>query len=159
MKRLMTIPVMLLVLPLFATEPEDPKTKEKASSEQVDSPLVAAAKKSRRGTAKMVITDETVKTAEGRITTTSSRRVPVVPPPAPSLEVETYIKRDKEAAQRVEKAAEEKKKEEERQKRLDRLARAAAQAEAAQEGLSEIDSEAAEKELRDAAAAAQDKKP
>ena len=79
MKHLLAIAAVgLLALPIAAEEKE--KTR-KTAEPVVDSPLVAAARKSKRATTKtIVITDEMVKTSKGHITTSSVDYMPTVPP-------------------------------------------------------------------------------
>ena len=78
MKRLLAIPAMvLLTLPLAAEEGKPPRPASKTVTEPaprpaVESPLVAAARKTRRGSGKsIVITDDSVKNSKGHVTSTT----------------------------------------------------------------------------------------
>ena len=100
MKRPAIILIALLAMPAFSE----------------DSPLVAAAKKTNRAKPKsVVITNVTVKTSTGRITTTNNSHIPVIPEPAPSAEVKLNQERDKAKVEAAKKAAEEVEKEKQRQ--------------------------------------------
>lgn len=125
MKRMTMILAVLLALPLFAGEQEQEKTKPAAGS--TDSPLVAAAKKTNRAKPKsIVITNHTVKTSTGHITTTTNSRIPIIPEPAPSSEVKYNEERAKAKVEAAKKAAEDQEKEKKRQVEM---AKASAKAE------------------------------
>lgn len=90
--------LLLFAIPLFASE---------------DSPLVAAAKRNGRANMpKKVITNESVKTSKGRVTTTKTQpppiALPVVPPAKPAVAEKkktkplTQVAEEKRAAQKRE---------------------------------------------------------
>lgn len=94
MKRVLTISMAAaLALPLFAEEPKrQPEkkavhTQQEPAETQQDSPMVAAAKRSKRSgkTSPIVITNATLKDyhANARVTTTTSERSLNVPEPVP----------------------------------------------------------------------------
>lgn len=173
MKRaLMLSLTAVLALPIFGSEPENARKKETTAKKSsaarepeaqpeaaasVDSPLVAAAKRSaRRGkTSRIVITDETLKAAAGKghITTTSVTESIKLPPPAEPLRpTPEMIAAAKAAEERKAKEAElaaARKRDRERQRQL----AVAAAADEDEDGLYQDfddDPAAAEKRLRNA---------
>ena len=166
MKRLLILGALaFLSFPLLADEKKTAAessgktTAASATPASSDSPLVAAAKRSKRATSKRtVITDETVKTAKGHVTTTDSTYSPKLSEKIePSAEVVANEKRAKERAEAEKRANEERGAAAERQRELARKARLAEQAEQAEDGY-EDDVDPAQLE-RDIAAAAAEKKP
>ena len=138
MKRLLAIPAMvLLTLPLAGEEGKAPRTAPKALTEPapkapVESPLAAAARKSRRGSGKsIVITDESVKKSKGHVTSTTIVYTPPAIPEKPSQPADVVMLKDRAKKQEeTQKKAEEAKLAEE--KKQTELARRAALAEAAE---------------------------
>jgi hypothetical protein len=126
----------ILGLPLLAQEPK--KTEGTEAVKTTDSPLVAAAKKSRASRAKkqaIVITNESLSRSKGHVTTTKVDAAPVVAEPEPGPEAKLIAEKKKnEAARRAqeEKLAAEKKAAEAR-----RMRAREAYAEQGEEGLYE----------------------
>lgn len=141
MKHALTLTMAaILAFPLLADEPaKSEETEAQAQTQTADSPLVAAAKKSRASRAKkqgIVITNESLRNSKGgHVTTTKVDAPPVVAEPEPGPEAKLIAQQKKnEAARkaREEKAAAEKKAAEE--KRMEARERYAAEGE---EGLYE----------------------
>lgn len=143
MKRLLILGALaFLAFPLLADE----KRKTEATAKKVeaaaatqapaDSPLVAAAKRSKRGTSSVVvITDETVKTSKGHLSTTDSTYSPKLSEKIePSAEVIANEERAKARAEAEKKAVAAREAEAKRQRELGRKARLAEQAEQAEDG-------------------------
>jgi hypothetical protein len=165
MKRMLIVTaVSLLALPLGAEEKQPAKTSKTAKAAPAakppaESPLVAAARRARRGSGKsVVITDDTVKNSTGRVTSTTIVYSPTVPKDAPSAEVVHNQQRAKAKADEEKKAAaatDEKKKKDVETARLARLAEEAQQGEDGFGG--DVDPAQLERDL--AANAAAEKKP
>ena len=143
MKRLLILgSLAFLAVPLLADEKKKADASSRkataapATASSTDSPLVAAAKRSKRVSSKrIVITDETVKTSTGHLTTTDSTYLPKLSETiAPSLDVVTNEERAKERAEAEKRAAAERTAEAERQREMSRKARLAEQAEQAEDG-------------------------
>ena len=88
MKRLLSLTAAVcLTLPLYAEEkaPEkQEKQRETEAGQKAESPLVAAARRARRGkSTTVVITDDMVKNSTGHLTTTKVDYMPTKFPPAP----------------------------------------------------------------------------
>jgi hypothetical protein len=124
MKRALTLTLTaLLALPLLADEP---KKSEETQTQTADSPLVAAAKKSRASRSKkqgsVVITNESLKNSKGgHVTTTKVDAAPVVaePQPGPEAKLIAEQKRNEAARKaREEKLAAEKKAQEEKRTKV-----------------------------------------
>lgn len=158
MKRtLATTLTLVLALPLLAEEAK--KSEEKPAVQpaaQADSPLVAAAKRSKRlgkKPASKVITNETVKTSgtNAHVTTTANQTsldaVLKQPPPAPTPEM---VAAKKAEEQRKAAAAEEAKKREAERKRAQKVRAAAEGVE--EEYPDDVDPAQAEKQIHDASA-------
>jgi type IV secretory pathway VirB10-like protein len=146
-KLLMTLTIALFALPLLADDTAKP----------VDSPLVAAAKKSTRLKKKPtnVITNETVKKKNNAHVTTSATQppLPTVPPGYVSAEDEMRRANAQRAEDAKAKAAEDAKAKETDQARQQRLAIAAA---AAESGYAD-DPDLAERKAAEAAKAEKEK--
>ncbi len=145
MKRLLAIPaVVLLTLPLAGEEAKAPKSAPKpltdsASKAPAESPLVAAARKTRRGSGKsIVITDESVKKSKGHVTSTTIVYTPPAIPEKPSQPADVVMLKD-----RAKKQEEAQKKAEDgklgQEKKQKELARRAALAEASENSQGGID--------------------
>lgn len=128
MKRALTLTLTaLLALPLLADEP---KKTDETQAKTTDSPLVAAAKKSRASRAKkqgVVITNDSVKNSRGgHVTTTKVEAAPVVAEPQPGPEAKLIAEQKKnEAARKTREekiAAEKKAKEDKRMQARERYA-------------------------------------
>ncbi len=168
------ITLLLLALPLVADDakksekpaaksetaapaPQPTTLSEQPAAQQQDSPLVAAAKRTGRLGKKPtnVITNETVKSSGGNahITTTKEQRALNMPPlpkaPRPTPEMVHAEKQQRLRLAEEQTAEKQRKAEEARQLRLARAAEAAEE-----EHPEDVDPAQAEKELRDAAAAA-----
>ena len=129
MKRVLTIAAaVLLTLPVLAEETKKEKKAEPQAKPAVDSPLVAAAKRTNRGAKKrIVITNDDVRTARGHITTTNTNRPVHVPEPLPTPEMvaaENAAKAKVVAAEKAAKADEKKKAEEAKLRRAAEMAEA-----------------------------------
>ena len=169
MKRLLALgAVALFAFPLVAGEKEKaqkpaseaPAAAETSAPAASDSPLVAAAKRARRGTSKtIVITDATVKSSTGHLTTTDSIYNPSLPKTIePSADVVANEARAKERAAEEKKALEAKAEETRRDKELARKARLAETAEEYEDGYDD-GQDPAQVERDMATAAAAEKKP
>lgn len=129
MKRALTLTLTaILALPLLADEP---KKSGETQAQTADSPLVAAAKKSRASRAKkqgsVVITNESLKNSKGgHVTTTKVEAAPVVAEPELGPEAKLIAERKKnEAAKKARDEkfeAEKKAKEEKRMQARERYA-------------------------------------
>jgi hypothetical protein len=120
MKRLAMALTVLIAAPLFAAE----KAAEKKEEPKPESPLVAAAKRTnRQKSTTPIITNATVKTSKGHITTTTITRIPVIPVPAPSAEVKHIEAQARIKAEAAKAEAEARAKE---KKQQDEMARKAA---------------------------------
>lgn len=162
---LTTLFAFLIALPLVADEPKPQTSKEKTGTTTVapaaptaDSPLVQAMKRANRAGKKpgRVITNETVRTSKGHVTTTTAQQPVDVPEPRLSTneraEQNMVRAREEEAKIREMGAAKEKKAAEERERR------AAASAARVEEGLyEEVDDDPAQAER--AAEEAREKPP
>ena len=160
MKRLLLLgAVALLTFPLVAEEKEQQKPVKKSVAAPADSPLVAAAKRSRRATTKtIVITDESVKNSTRLLTTSDSTYAPKLPETIePSAEVVAIEQRAKARADQLKKEADEKAAELKRQQELARKARLAEGAENYEDGYD--DGQDPAQVERDMAEAAKEKKP
>jgi hypothetical protein len=164
MKRLLAIPAMvLLTLPLAGEEAKAPKTAPKtiaepAANAPAESPLVAAARKTRRGAGKsIVITDDSVKKSKGHVTSTTIVYTPPAIPEKAAEPADVVMLKDrtKKQEETQKTAATAKAAEEKKQKELARRARLAENAENAEEGLDDgVDPAQLERDL-----AAEAKKP
>lgn len=128
MKRALTLTLTaMLALPLLADEP---KKTDETQTKTTDSPLVAAAKKSRVSRAKkqgIVITNDSLKHSKGgHVTTTKVEAAPVVAEPQPGPEAKLIAEQKKnEAARKAREeknAAEKKAQEDKRMKARERYA-------------------------------------
>ena len=165
MKRMLIVTaVSLLSLPVVAQEkqPVPPAAGPKAASagkQPVESPLVAAARRARRGAGKsIVITDDTVKKSTGRVTSTTIVYTPPASKEAPSVEVAHNQKRAQAKADEQKKtvaAVDDQKKKDAETARLSRLAEEVEQGEDGFGG--DVDPAQLERDL--AANAAAGKKP
>lgn len=172
MKRLMMVLLATVIaVSLVAEEPKknDERTAHRDAAaptaaahdetQPVDSPLVAAAKRSNRARSKarVVITNENlIKSGENaRVTTTTNQHSLKMPekvaPPRPTPEMEAAAKREDA---RTRKAAEAEAATKAEEARLQRLAAAAARAEEGYYDELEMDPAEAEQKLREAASAA-----
>lgn len=141
MKRLLAFPAMvLLTLPLAGGEAKAPSgaATEPAAKAPVESPLVAAARKTRRGSGKsIVITDDTVKKSKGHVTSTTIVYMPPAAPEKAEQPVVAVVPKDRakkhEGPQK--KADELKLAEEKKQKELARRAALVEAAENSEGGL------------------------
>jgi hypothetical protein len=148
MKRLLAMAALSLVA--FAAAAED-------------SPLVAAAKKAKRGKSKsVVITDDMVKKSTGHVTSTTVVYTPTVPPKSPqTAEMKMLEARAAEKAAAEKKAADAKAAEDEKQKKLARQAAMADAAENYEDGYDEMGADPAqlERELPEIEKKEEPKKP
>lgn len=177
MKRLLIATAVLAALPLAAAE-KDPKSAEQQSGSaaeqsttaakptvappasttpaKVESPLAAAARKSKRGDGKkrLIITNDTLKDSTGHVSTSNMKpaELPLAPPIAQKTDKELIAAKAKEKAAATREAALEKRKQEAEKKRQERLARLSEMAEGAESGYGEEDPAAIEHELDEAAA-------
>lgn len=155
MTRFLTIPLTLfMALPLFADEPKTQPSSEKApttktapAASTTDSPMVQAMKRANRQGKKpaRVITNETLRTSKGHVTTTTAQQPVDVPEPqlSPNELAEQNMVRAREQEAKLKElgAAKEKEAAEKRERRL------AASAERAEEGLyEELDDDPAQAE-------------
>lgn len=113
--------------PAQAAAAVDPKAAVAAAVDSpLDSPLVQAAKRSKRTRkTSIVITDETLRTSKGHITTSTINPKLNVPEPIPSVEQTLMEQSRKEKAAAADRAATEKKVADEKQQKLNRRAAAA----------------------------------
>lgn len=169
MKRLLILTaVFVLSLPATADEKKSGKraTTDESASEKaapVESPLVAAARKAKRGTSKsVVITEETLKKSTGHLTSTTIVYMPDVSKPSlPSSDIVANEARAKVKADAAKKAADEKELAKKKETEAGRLARLAEESEQGEEGLgTDVDPAQLERDLAENAAKQQQgKKP
>ena len=141
MKRMLIVTaVSILSLPLSAEEKQPAKTARPATTapaetKRAESPLVAAARRARRGAGKsVVITDDTVKNSTGRVTSTTIVYTPDVPKDAPSDEVAANKQRTKAKEDEAKKAAAAAKEQKKKDAETARVARMAEEAEQGEDG-------------------------
>ena len=158
MKSLLIATAVLAALPALAEEPADKPSAPAAQTTTVakpESPLAAAARKSKRndGKKRVIITNESLKESKGGHMSTSDTNIqlPIVKalPPAKTEKELIQEKADQKAAEAKRVAAEQKAKDAE-QKKLERMARASEMAEGEEAGYGEHDPAQMEKELEDA---------
>jgi hypothetical protein len=160
MKRMLIVTaVSILSFPLSAEEkqpakPARPAKAAAADKQPVESPLVAAAKRARRGAGKsVVITDDTVKNSTGRVTSTTIVYTPDVPKDAPSAEVAHNKQRAKEKEDEAKKAAAADKAQKKKDAEAGRVARMAEEAEQGEDGFGgDVDPAKLERDLAEHAA-------
>lgn len=98
MKHALSLTLVALVsLPLFA---EEAKQAAETQPKTADSPLVAAAKRGRASRAKksIVITNESLKSSKGHVTTTTIEAAPVVAEPAEGPEAKLIAQKKRNDA-------------------------------------------------------------
>ncbi len=133
MKRLALALSVVIAVPLFAGDgqkAQDKSTEAQATAAPAESPLVQAARRTKRGTSKtVVITNATVKTSKGHITTTTNSQIVKLPEPAPSSEVIYNELRQKAKVEAGKQAAEQQERAKKKQNEMARTAAAAEEGE------------------------------